>query len=68
MDLSLFWSHHATPWKVKYLPDPESISAWITRHQDLKEVASDPDKLKAYYYIDEAVDRFIQYDFPIFRA
>jgi hypothetical protein len=64
VDLSLFWSHHATPWKVKYSPDPENASNWMTRHPEVRSIASDPDKLKAYYYVDDAVDKFIQYGVP----
>jgi hypothetical protein len=66
VDLSLFWSHHAKPWKVKYSPDSESATAWMARHPDVTSIVSDSDKLKAYYYVDEAVDKFIQFGLPYF--
>jgi hypothetical protein len=68
VDLSLFLGHHAASWKVKYSPDPDKVIAWLARHEDAKNAASDPEKLKAFYNVDQAVDAIIDHALPYFSG
>ncbi|WP_143206267.1 hypothetical protein [Singulisphaera sp. GP187] len=67
VDLSLLWTRNATPWKVRYTPETEKVSDWVARHPDVSEIVDNSDALKAYYYVDEAVDMFLNFGLPYFE-
>ena len=67
-NLSLLWSWNAVPWKVKYTPSQEELSAWLMRNPEFNDASRDEEARKVFPRVDDAAQRIVDFGFPYLKT